>query len=40
MIVLNHNLFKRSATTATTATDIHETQVQKTNFKGEVVYEP
>jgi predicted amidohydrolase YtcJ len=37
MIVLNHNLFKRSATTAT---DIHETQVQKTNFKGEVVYEP
>jgi predicted amidohydrolase YtcJ len=37
MIVLNHNLFKRSATTAT---DIHKTPVEKTIFKGEVVYGP
>ena len=33
MIVLNHNLFEIPAT------DIHKTEVQKTLFKGEVVYE-
>jgi len=32
MIVLNHNLFEIPAT------DIHKTDVQKTIFKGEVVY--
>ena len=32
MIVLNHNLFE------VPATDIHKTEVQKTVFKGEVVY--
>lgn len=34
MIVLNHNLFEIPVT------DIHKTEVQKTIFKGEVVYEP
>ncbi|MEH6592223.1 MAG: amidohydrolase [Halioglobus sp.] len=34
MIVLNHNLFEIPST------DIHKTEVQKTIFKGEVVYEP
>ncbi len=34
MIVLNHNLFEIPAT------EIHNTQVQRTIFKGEVVYEP
>lgn len=34
MIVLNHNLLKIPST------DIHKTEVQKTIFKGEVVYEP
>ncbi len=33
MIILNHNLFEISET------DIHKTEVQKTIFKGEVVYE-
>jgi len=33
MIILNHNLFEIPAT------DIHKTEVQKTLFKGEVVYE-
>ena len=32
MIVLNHNLFEIPET------DIHKTEVQKTIFKGEVVY--
>jgi hypothetical protein len=34
MIVLNHNLFEIPET------DIHKTEVQKTIFKGEVVYQP
>ena len=34
MIILNHNLLEIPAT------DIHKTEVQKTIFKGEVVYEP
>jgi hypothetical protein len=34
MIVLNHNLL------AIPATEIHKTEVQKTIFKGNVVYEP
>ena len=34
MIVLNHNLLEIPST------DIHKTEVQKTIFKGEVVYEP
>ena len=34
MIILNHNLFDIPAS------DIHKTEVQKTLFKGEVVYEP
>ena len=34
MIVLNHNLLE------VPATEIHKTQVQKTIFKGNVVYEP
>ena len=33
MIILNHNLFEIPVT------DIHKTEVQKTLFKGEVVYE-
>jgi predicted amidohydrolase YtcJ len=33
MIILNHDLFEIPAT------DIHKTEVQKTIFKGEVVYE-
>jgi predicted amidohydrolase YtcJ len=33
MIVLNHNLFEIPET------EIHKTQVKKTLFKGEVVYE-
>ena len=33
MIILNHNLFEIPET------DIHSTEVQKTIFKGEVVYE-
>ena len=33
MIVLNHNLFEIPAT------DIHKTEVQKTIFKGNVVFE-
>ena len=33
MIVLNHNLFEIPVT------DIHKTEVQKTIFKGNVVYE-
>jgi predicted amidohydrolase YtcJ len=34
MIVLNHNLFEIPAT------DIHKTEIQKTIFKGKVVFEP
>jgi predicted amidohydrolase YtcJ len=34
MIILNHNLFEIPKT------DIHKTKVQKTIFKGEIVYEP
>ena len=34
MIVLNHNLFEIPAT------EIHQTEVEKTIFRGEVVYEP
>jgi hypothetical protein len=34
MIVLNHNLFEIPST------EIHNTEVQKTIFKGEVVYQP
>jgi hypothetical protein len=34
MIVLNHNLLEIPKT------EIHNTEVQKTIFKGEVVYEP
>ena len=33
MIILNHNLFEIPAT------DIHKTEVQKTIFKGMVVYQ-
>jgi predicted amidohydrolase YtcJ len=33
MIILNHNLFEIPKT------DIHKTKVQKTIFKGKVVYE-
>ena len=33
MIVLNHNLFEIPET------EIHKTEIQKTIFKGEVVYE-
>ena len=33
MIILNHNLFEIPST------DIHKTEVQKTLFKGEVVYQ-
>ena len=33
LIILNHNLFE------VPATDIHKTEVRKTLFKGEVVYE-
>jgi predicted amidohydrolase YtcJ len=34
MIVLNHNLLEIPKT------DIHKTEIQKTVFKGEVVYQP
>ena len=33
MLILNHNLFKIPVT------DIHKTEVEKTLFKGRVVYE-